>query len=98
MSEDHNEPEAPQEATALSYEPGQKAPRVVASGRGYVAELIIAAAEEAGVPVKSDPALARALAALDLGDEVPEAMYRAVAETLAWAYRVDAQAGKSVRR
>ena len=94
MSDESKDPEAPREATALSYEPGEKAPRVVASGRGYVADRIIAAAEEAGVPVRSDPALARALAALDLGDEVPEAMYRAVAETLAWAYKLDAQVGR----
>ena len=84
----------PRKATALSYELGQTAPRVVAGGRGYIAERIIAAAQEAGVPVKSDPALANALAALDLGDEIPEALYRAVAETLAWAYKLDAQAGR----
>jgi flagellar biosynthesis protein len=98
MSDEHEEPEPPREAAALSYEAGQTAPRVVATGRGYVAERIIAAAEEAGVPVKSDPALARALAALDLGDEVPEAMYRAVAESLAWAYKLDAQAARAARR
>jgi flagellar biosynthesis protein len=86
-----DERDRPGEAAALSYEPGQTAPRVVASGRGLLAERIIAAAREAGVPVRSDPALARALAALDLGEEVPEAMYRAVAETLAWAYKLDAQ-------
>lgn len=76
-------------ATALSYEQGANAPRVVATGSGHLAERIIAAAHEAGVPVRSDPALARALAALDLGDEIPQALYRAVAETLAWAYRLD---------
>jgi flagellar biosynthesis protein len=98
MSDGHEQEPERKEATALSYEAGEKAPRVVASGRGYVAERIIAAAQEAGVPVKSDPALARALSALDLGEEVPEAMYRAVAETLAWAYKLDAQAGKAARR
>jgi len=87
--------EQPRKATALSYELGQTAPRVVATGRGYIAERIIAAAQEAGVPVKSDPALANALSALDLGEEVPEALYRAVAETLAWAYKLDAQAGST---
>jgi flagellar biosynthesis protein len=86
--------EPPRQATALSYEAGETAPRVVATGRGYIAERIIAAAREAGVPVKSDPALANALSALDLGDEIPDALYRAVAETVAWAYRLDAQAGR----
>ncbi len=78
-------------ATALSYEHGDVAPRIAASGSGYVAQRIIDAAHEHGIPVRSDPALAKALAALDLGDEVPEAMYRAVAEALAWAYRLDAK-------
>jgi flagellar biosynthesis protein len=85
-------------ATALSYELGQNAPRVVASGQGLIAERIIAAAQEAGVPVRSDPALANALAALDLGQEIPEALYRAVAEALAWAYRLDAQVGRPAGR
>ncbi len=86
-------PDTPREAAALRYDAGDAAPRLVASGRGQIAERIIAAAREAGVPVRSDPGLARALSALDLGTEVPEAMYRAVAETLAWAYRLDAEAG-----
>lgn len=83
-------------ATALHYEPGDTAPQITATGSGYLAERIIAAAQEAGVPVRSDPALSKALAALDLGDEVPEALYRAVAETLAWAYRLDAKRRKGV--
>ena len=77
-------------ATALRYEHGQSAPEVVATGAGLVADRILAAAREAGVPVRHDPALTEALAALDLGDEVPPALWTAVAETLAWAYRLDA--------
>jgi flagellar biosynthesis protein len=79
-------------ATALRYQQGAHAPEVVATGAGLVAERILAAAREAGVPVRHDPALAEALAALDLGEEVPQAMWTAVAETLAWAYRLDATA------
>jgi flagellar biosynthesis protein len=79
-------------ATALRYEPGDAAPRVTATGSGLVAERIIAAAREAGVPVREDPALAEALAALDLDATVPPEMWRAVAEALAWAYRLDAAA------
>jgi flagellar biosynthesis protein len=78
----------------LQYSPGDRAPQVVATGQGYVAEQIIAAAREAGVPVREDPALAEALAALDLGSEVPQALYRAVAETLAWAYGLDLAAAR----
>jgi flagellar biosynthesis protein len=81
-------------ASALHYEPGDVAPRVVASGSGLVAERIIAAAREAGVPVREDAALTRALEALDLGEAVPEALWKAVAEALAWAYRLDAEAAR----
>jgi flagellar biosynthesis protein len=79
------------QATALRYEKGDTAPRVTATGSGYIAERILEAAREAGIPVRSDPALSKALAALDLGHEVPEALYKAVAEALAWAYRLDAK-------
>lgn len=91
------DPERPHRlrATALRYEHGQSAPEVLATGAGLVAERILAAAREAGVPVRHDPALTEALAALDLGDVVPPAMWTAVAETLAWAYRLDAAAPTS---
>jgi flagellar biosynthesis protein len=79
-------------ATALRYEPGQRAPEVVATGAGLIADRILAAAREAGIPVRHDPALTSALSALDLGDEVPQALWTAVAETLAWAYRLDTRA------
>ncbi len=87
-------PEGRRRASALHYRPGDAAPRVVATGSGLVAERLIAAAREAGVPVREDAALTRALEALDLGDAVPEAMWTAVAEALAWAYRLDAQLGR----
>jgi flagellar biosynthesis protein len=86
------EPPPRRRAIALRYQPGDQAPRVTATGAGLIAERIIAAARDAGIPVRSDPALAQALGALDLGREVPAAMYVAVAEALAWAYRVDAAA------
>lgn len=81
----------PRRAAALRYDAGaDAAPRVVAAGKGLIAERIVAEARAAGVPVRDDAALAEALAALDLGAQVPEALYRAVAEALAWAYRLDA--------
>jgi flagellar biosynthesis protein len=92
------EPPPRRRATALSYQPGDAAPRITATGSGLVAERIIAVAREAGVPVRSDPALVEALSALDLGASVPEAMWRAVAEVLAWAYRLDAAALKRHQR
>jgi flagellar biosynthesis protein len=84
-------PEAPKRATALRWT-GTGAPQVIAAGRGVVAEKILEAANAAGVPVREDPGLADTLATLALGDEVPEALWMAVAEVLAWAYRLDGRA------
>ena len=77
-------------AAALRYGKESKtaAPVVVATGKGAVADKIIAAARAAGVPIREDELLAEALTALELGDEVPPALYQAVAETLIWAYKL----------
>ena len=72
---------------ALRYT-GDGAPTVVAAGRGIVAATILEKARAAGVPVHRDPELADALAHLALGQEVPEELWAAVAEALAWAYSV----------
>jgi flagellar biosynthesis protein len=83
-------PRRERRAAALRYDAGSdEAPRVVAAGRGHVAERMLAEARAAGVPIRNDTALAEALAGLDLGVQVPEDLYRAVAEALAWAYRLD---------
>jgi flagellar biosynthesis protein len=74
------------DATAALRYTGTGAPEVVAAGHGAVAQRILAHAREAGVPVHRDPELADSLAALAVGEEVPEAMWKAVAEVLAWAY------------
>ena len=86
-------PERPprRRVTALRYE-GSGAPKVVAGGEGHVAERILAAAQAAGVPVRDDPALAAALGGLALGQEIPEALWLAVAEVLAWAYGLERRA------
>ncbi len=74
-------------AVALRYD-GAGAPRVTAKGRAEIAERIVAAAREHGVPLQEEPALAAVLAQIPLGDEIPEALYRAVAEVIAFAYVV----------
>ena len=84
-------PQKPRRASALTYE-GVGAPKVVATGKGLIADRIVAAAREAGVAVREDAALAEALAGLDLDREIPEDLYAAVAETLAWAYSLDMRA------
>ena len=92
------EPPERRRATALRYEKGERAPRVTATGAGLVAERILAAAREAGIPVRHDAALAEALGKLELGADVPPELWTAVAETLAWAYRLDAAASGHGRR
>jgi flagellar biosynthesis protein len=77
----------PDVTAALRYT-GDGAPQVVAAGKGHLAATILARAREAGVPVHRDPELASALAQLSLGQEVPMAMWTAVAEVLAWAYEL----------
>jgi flagellar biosynthesis protein FlhB len=71
-------------ACALRYDEkeGDEAPVVVASGEGDLAERIVKAARDYGVPVLRDVPLARALIELEIGDQIPEALYEAVAEIL----------------
>ena len=76
----------------MRYE-GSGAPRVTATGRGLIADRIVEVARENGIPVREDPALAEALAGLELETEIPEDLYTAVAETIAWAYALDGKAG-----
>lgn len=75
-------------AAALRYRDGGPAPELVAKGRGHVADAILQAAADAGIPVRSDTVLVQALETLELGQHVPPELYRAVAEALAWAYRL----------
>ena len=74
-------------AVALRYtEP--EAPKVVAVGRGWLGEKIVEAAREHGVPLEENPALAEALSHIELDVEIPEELYVAVAEILAFILRV----------
>jgi flagellar biosynthesis protein len=62
-------------------------PRVIAKGRGESGEAILALAREHGIPIEENAPLAEALAQIELGDEIPEALYRAVAEVLVFILR-----------
>lgn len=68
-------------AVALKYE-SPRAPRVVATGRGPIGQAIIDKAKECGVPLREDPGLAEALSTIELDEEIPEALYKAVAQVL----------------
>jgi flagellar biosynthesis protein len=74
-------------AVALHYD-GKNAPRITAKGRGSVAEEIIALAAQHGVPLHEDRSLVELLAQLELNDTIPRELYLAVAEVIAFAYRV----------
>lgn len=78
-----------QNAVALAYLTGDTAPRVVAKGRGLIAEEIISRAREHGVFVHESKELVSLLMQVDLDRHIPPALYRAVAELLAWLYHID---------
>ncbi|HPX74178.1 MAG TPA: EscU/YscU/HrcU family type III secretion system export apparatus switch protein [Methanoregulaceae archaeon] len=74
----------------MKYERGKDpAPRVAAKGRGVVAEKILAVARERNIPVRQDKALLDALYRLDINEEIPEDLYRVIAEILAFVYRMN---------
>lgn len=75
-------------AVALQYEKGSReAPRVVAKGRGLVAERIVALAEENGVVIEANPALAEALSGVELDDTIPIELYDAIAVVIGYVLR-----------
>jgi flagellar biosynthesis protein len=80
-------------AVALRYNPGEDpAPRVVGKGQGVIAERIMEIAREHDIPIHEDPDLVELLAALELGQLIPEEMYAALAEILAFLYRLNRRA------
>ena len=78
-----------QQAIALAYGAGDYAPKVVAKGRGLIAEQIIARAKEHQVFVHESKDLVALLMQVDLDDHIPPALYQAIAEVLAWLYRLE---------
>lgn len=88
MNEDT--PGRQQRAVALAYAAGSAAPTVVAKGRGLVADQIIERARDAGVFVHESKELVALLMDIDLDGQIPPALYRAIAELLAWLYHIEA--------
>lgn len=80
----------PPNAVAIVYRDGDAAPKVVAKGRGLLAEEIIASARAHGVFVHESRELVALLMQVELDQHIPPALYRAVAELLAWLYRIEA--------
>lgn len=83
------ESETLKSAVALAYGQGDSAPRVVAKGRGQLAERIIERAREHGVYVHESPELVSLLLQVDLDQRIPAQLYVVVAELLAWIYRLE---------
>ena len=82
-------------AVALRYEQGKdNAPVITAKGRGAIAEKIIATAREHGVVVEGNPVLAEALSHVDLDRQIPENLFRAVAEVIGFVLRTTRQKGR----
>lgn len=80
---------------ALGYDPeSDRAPKVLAKGTGSIAEAILSIARKHGVHIHEDASLVRSLYVLELGQEIPEEFYVALAEILAFVYRVDKKVGK----
>jgi flagellar biosynthesis protein len=76
-------------AVALAYHEGDRAPRVVARGNGHIAEEIIRRARDAGVFVHESTELVQLLTQVDLDSHIPPQLYLAIAEILAWIYRLE---------
>ena len=82
MAEDKKKVDRNKTAVALQYNPGEQAPKIIATGKGHLAERIIEAGEEANVPLYKDDKLAETLSHLEIGDMIPPELYSVVAEIL----------------
>lgn len=98
MAEEEKKTEAPKTAIALRYDIDKdKAPLVLASGRGPVADEILRIAEDNKIPLYEDPELSKLLAKLELDSEIPPELYTLVAEVLFFVYKLDRMAQKRER-
>ena len=85
-------------AVALQYGANDVAPVVVASGMGYLAEKIVETAKSHGVPIYEDNSLATVLTQLNLGQEIPEELYKAIVEIYVYFLKFDPNAKKTVQQ
>lgn len=92
MNEPSNSPDPDRRAAvAISYDERQEAPRVVAKGYGKVADTIVRSAREHGLYVHESTELVGLLMQVDLDSQIPPQLYVAVAELLAWLYRLESR-------
>lgn len=81
-------------AVALQYNPGEEAPKIIATGKGEVAKRILKKAKESDVPVYEDGKLAKTLSKLEIGEMIPPELYGVVAEILVFVDNMDKIKGK----
>ncbi|CAD7848312.1 MAG: hypothetical protein [Olavius algarvensis Delta 4 endosymbiont] len=82
--------EEQKKAAVISYDPAKdRAPQLVAAGRGLIAEKILEVARAFNVPVREDRNLVHLLEALEINSDIPEELYRVVAEVLVYVYKLD---------
>lgn len=98
MAQDNEKDKKPKTAVALEYDPNDDAPRIIATGKGLIAERIIEKAKEANVPLHQDNELADTLSRLDIGDMIPPELYEVVAEILVFVDAMDKIRAKSKHR
>ena len=84
-------------AVAIHYDEDELAPKVVAKGKGEIAEKIIAIALENNIPIQEDTVLAKALSQVDLEEMIPPELYSVVAEILAFVYRLRLKNQSSIK-
>ena len=82
------------QAIAIEYDPGDMAPKVIATGKGALADKIIEKAKEADVPLHQDSKLASTLSKLEIGDYIPPELYEVVAEILVFVDEMEKRKGK----
>lgn len=85
----NNKTDADRTAVAIEYVPGEAAPKILATGKGTVADRIIEKAKESNVPTYKDDKLADTLSRLKIGDMIPPELYEVVAEILVFVNDVD---------
>lgn len=90
----NSDQDKPKQAVALVYNPGDQAPKILAAGKGALAEKIIEKAKEADVPLYKDDKLADTLSRLEIGDMIPPELYKVVAEILVFVDEMDKIKGK----
>ena len=86
---DNDKKEKLKQAVAIEYDPTDMAPKIVATGRGKLAERIIEKAKESDVPVHEDAKLASTLSKLDIGEYIPPELYEVVAEILVFVDKME---------